>query len=256
MSRNPGLHRGFAVGVLLGLLAPLQAANAAAAEEVWRNARIYQGTALAAPATALAIADGRIRWVGTEAGAGEYIGPGTVVRDLGGRFVMPGLVDAHMHPLSAGRDMLACNLQYAELTVAGLQERVRGCLADPAHGSGEDWLEVVGWFQEGMLPAGTRTSRADLDALDPRRPVIVRSSFGHTVLANTRALAIAGIDARTPEPPDGRIWRDERGEPTGLLEDSAFAVFSTLVPAATPAEDEAAARAALAAMAAKGITAF
>lgn len=245
-----------ATGLLLALSVALHAAAPAPASHIWHNARIHTGAPAPSEAGAIAVRDGRILAVGDAPEILALAGPDTVVEDLGGRFVMPGLVDAHMHPLAAGRDLLACNLQYAELTVEGLQAGVRACLADPAHGSGDDWLEVVGWFQEGMVPAGTRTSKADIDPLDPRRPIIVRSSFGHTVLANSRALARGGIDARTPEPADGKIWRDARGEPTGLLEDGAFAVFSRLVPAPTPAEDEQAARESLRAMAAKGITAF
>ena len=238
-------------------LASVTAAETARpADTLWRNARIWTGTEEPRTATALAITDGRISWIGEESALPAIVGEETTVEDLGARFVMPGLVDAHMHPLAAGRDLLACSLEYAALTVQEMQQRIRACLADPTHGSGDDWLEVVGWFQEAMLPAGTRTRKADLDSLDARRPIIVRSTFGHTVLANSRALALAGIDAKTPEPADGKIWRDAEGLPTGLLEDSAFAVFSRLVPAPTPEQDTDAARRALAAMAAQGVTAF
>ena len=107
-----------------------------------------------------------------------------------------------------------------------------------------------------MLPAGVATSRATLDALATSRPVIVRSSFGHTVLANSRALALARITRDTPDPLGGKIAHDAAGEPTGILEDAAFEVFDTLVPKPTPAQDVAAARAALAALARQGVTTF
>ncbi len=107
-----------------------------------------------------------------------------------------------------------------------------------------------------MRPAGVTTSRATLDALKTKRPIIVRSSFGHTVLANTRALQLANITADTKDPLGGKIWRDASGEPTGLLEDAAFNVFETLIPQPTAADNVAAAEAALKAMRAQGITTF
>ena len=83
-----------------------------------------------------------------------------------------------------------------------------------------------------------------LDALKTSRPIIVRSSFGHTVLANSRALALAKITKDTSDPLGGKIWRDADGNPTGLLEDAAFAAYSKLIPQATPEENVAAAKAA------------
>jgi predicted amidohydrolase YtcJ len=108
-----------------------------------------------------------------------------------------------------------------------------------------------------MRPAGVKTSRATLDVLKTTRPIIVRSSFGHTVLANTRALGLAKITASTPDPIGGKIWRDAAGEPTGVLEDAAFyAVFSKLLPKPTAAEHRAGAMAALKAMNRQGVTSF
>ena len=133
---------------------------------------------------------------------------------------MPGLIDGHMHPLEAGLQLLKCSLNYESLTVAELQQRIQTCLDQAASKDPNAWLEVVNWFQESMRPAGVKTSRATLDALKTTRPIIVRSSFGHTVLANTRALELAKITASTPDPIGGKIWRDAAGEPTGLLEDA------------------------------------
>jgi predicted amidohydrolase YtcJ len=176
--------------------------------------------------------------------------------DLEGRFLMPGLIDGHMHPLEAGAALLKCNLNYESLTVAELERRVQACLDQTKSREPDGWLEVVNWFQESMLPAGVKTSRATLDALDSRRPIIVRSSFGHTVLANSRALALAKITAGTPDPLGGKIWHDAAGEPTGLLEDAAFDVFESLVPKPTAEQDAEAAVAALEAMNHQGVTSF
>jgi hypothetical protein len=169
---------------------------------------------------------------------------------------MPGLVDGHMHPLEAGMQLLKCNLNYESLTVPELQQHVQSCLDHANTQDSNAWLEVVNWFQESMRPAGVKTSRATLDVLKTTRPIILRSSFGHTVLANTRALSLAKITAATPDPVGGKIWRDAPGEPTGLLEDSAYVVFSTLLPKPTPAEYAAGAAAALKAMNQQGVTSF
>ena len=169
---------------------------------------------------------------------------------------MPGLVDGHMHPLEAGNELLKCSLNYEPLTVAEVQQRVQACLDKTKSQEPNGWLEVVSWFQEGMRPAGVKTSRATLDGLKTSRPVIVRSSFGHTVLANSRALALAKITAKTPDPLGGKIWHDAKGEPTGLLEDAAYAVYSDLLPKPTAQENLTAAKAALVAIRQQGVTTF
>jgi predicted amidohydrolase YtcJ len=123
---------------------------------------------------------------------------------------MPGVVDGHMHPLEAGLKLQKCSLNYEPITVAELRQRVQACLDKTKSQEPGGWLEVVSWFQEGMLPAGVKTSRATLDVLRTSRPIIVRSSFGHTVLANSRALTLGNITKATPDPPGGKIWRDAR----------------------------------------------
>ncbi len=244
--------------MLLIMAAPVLAAEQVVdpADRVYLNGVIFTADARNSSATALAIRDGRILYVGTEAGLARYIGPATVKVDLQRRFLMPGLVDGHMHPLEAGATLLKCNLNYASLTVAELQRGIQACVEQTRAAAPDGWLEVVGWFQESMLPAGVKTSRATLDALHTKRPIIVRSSFGHTVLANSRALTLAGITAATPDPVGGKIWRDAAGEPTGLLEDAAHHGFDSLLPQPTAAENVEAAAKALDAMQRQGVTSF
>ena len=246
-------------GIFLLLIAssPVFAAPAdGPADRVYRNGVLFTADAGRPSAEALAIRDGRIVFVGSNADVAPFAGASTVSVDLHGRFLMPGLIDGHMHPLEAGAQLMKCGLNYESLTVAELQQRVQGCLDRTASKEPDAWLEVVSWFQESMRPAGVKTTRAALDVLKTKRPVIIRSSFGHTVLANTRALQLAKITASTPDPVGGKIWRDASGQPTGLLEDAAFEVFGSLVPKPTAEEDVAAAKAALKAMNVQGVTSF
>jgi hypothetical protein len=226
------------------------------ADRVYRNGVIFTADAGNSLAQALAIRDGRIIYVGRDQALAPYVGSATVSVDLKGRFLMPGIVDGHMHPLEAGTTLLKCSLNYESLTVAEVQQRVQACLDQTQSKEPDAWLEVVAWFQESMLPPGVKTSRATLDALKTKRPIIVSSSFGHTVLVNSRALALAKITRATPDPIGGKIWRDAAGEPVGLLEDAAFDVFESLLPRTTPAQDVQSAVAALNAMRQQGITSF
>ena len=236
-----------------GLLPP---STPGPADRVYRDGVIFTADAKNTTAEALAIRDGRIVYVGTNQGVASFVGPSTASVDLKGRFLMPGLVDGHMHPLEAGLQLLKCSLNYESLTVVEMQQRIQACLDRAPVSDANAWLEVVSWFQESMRPAGVKTTRATLDALKTTRPILAVSSFGHTALANSRALALAKITAGTPDPIGGKIWRDEHGEPTGLLEDAGYSVFSDLLPKPTEAEYLAAAAAALKAMSRQGVTSF
>ena len=238
------------------LFAATASSSAGPADRVYRNGVIFTADARNSTAQALAIRDGRIVYVGSNQGLAPFVGAATVSVDLNGRFLMPGLVDGHMHPLEAGTQLLKCSLKYESLTVVELQQRVQACLDHDASKDPDAWLEVVSWFQESMRPAGVKTSRATLDALKTTRPIIVRSSFGHTVLANTRALALARITASTPDPIGGKIWHDAGGEPSGLLEDAAYEVFSSLLPKPSAEQNVAGAMAALEAIKRQGVTTF
>jgi predicted amidohydrolase YtcJ len=96
------------------LAAPALAAEQASgpAERVYLNGVVFTADARSSTASALAIRDGRILYVGSDAALARYIGPATVKVDLQGRFLMPGLIDGHMHPVEAGGTLLKCNLHY------------------------------------------------------------------------------------------------------------------------------------------------
>lgn len=226
------------------------------ADHVYRNAVVFTADSGNSMASAVAVREGRIVYVGSDQGVSAFVGPRTAIEDLKGHFMMPGLVDGHMHPLEGGSSLLKCNLNYESLTIARFQQRIQACL-DRSRNEGPDaWLEVVSWFQESMRPAGVRTSHATLDSLHTTRPILVRSSFGHTALVNARGIALGHISASTPDPVGGKIWHEANGEPTGLFEDAAYAVFDALLPKATAEQQAQAALAALKAMNQQGVTSF
>ncbi|WP_426112866.1 amidohydrolase [Massilia sp. PWRC2] len=238
------------------------AVAAPVAELVYRNGSVVTVDAADRVVQALAVRGGRIVYVGDDAGAARLTGKRTRVIDLHGRMLMPGLIDGHMHPQSGGSRLLSCSLDYLSLTVAQLQARIQQCL-DRDQAKQVDRkrpLLVVNWFQQGMLPDGVATSRATLDALTSSRAVIVRSSFGHSVLLNSAAIALAGIDSATPDPAGGKIVREidgeHAGQASGLLEDAAQDLVMNQLPPLTVAQNLAASKLALAAMREQGITSF
>ncbi len=231
-------------------------AAAPAADMVYRNGYVYTVDAKDSVQQALAVRDGRIVYVGDNAGASKLAGKATRVIDLRGRMLMPGLVDAHMHPQSGGSRLLNCSLDYEALTVPQLQARIQACLDKDPRQDKDRWLLVVNWFQQGMQPAGVATTAAMLDALKTNRPVVVRSSFGHSVQLNSKGIALAGIKRDTPDPAGGKIVRDAGGAATGLLEDAAQDLTMNLLPPLTEGENLAASTKALGAMREQGITSF
>ena len=237
--------------------ADAQAADLAsqAADAVYRGGYVYTVDASDSVQQAIAVRDGRIIYVGSNAGVRPFVGKRTAVHELHGRMLMPGLVDGHMHPLAGGATLMSCNLNYERLTVAQMQSKIQACLDKSSGDEPEAWLRVDNWFQEAMR-GGTETTRATLDVLHTRRPIMVLSSFGHTALANTRALELAHITAATADPLGGLIARDASGNPTGILQDAAFQIVEGAIPKPTAEQDVLAAEAALDALRAQGVTSF
>ncbi len=226
------------------------------ADSVYRDGYVYTVDAAGTAAQAIGIARGRIVYVGNDEGVKSFIDKNTRVVDLQGHMVMPGLIDGHMHPVIAGIDLLKCNLNYESLAVADFQRRIQACL-DQRHSDAPDaWLEVVNWFRYGMSPKGVAVTRTTLDALRTQRPILVRDSFGHSSLANSRALVLAKVTPESKDPAGGRIDRDAAGAPTGILEDAAQEAVGALLPKPTPKDYVAGARAALDALRRQGITTF
>tara|TARA_R110002110_G_scaffold107498_1_gene268963 strand:+ start:17406 stop:19157 length:1752 start_codon:yes stop_codon:yes gene_type:complete len=227
-----------------------QASPAPVADLVIRNARIYTQNPQQPEAASVAILDGAIVAVGDDAATAVFVGDRTRVIDAGQGMLLPGLHDAHVHPLSSGAALLGCSLSDA-MTEAAILEGLQDCAAD----SDEGWLVGLD-FNLGLFPNGN-PHKASLDALFPERPVYLAAADGHSAWVNSRALELAGITADTPNPPQGVIERDPAtGEATGTLRETAQALVSDLLPETTPEDDVAALRAALQFMHSLGITSF
>lgn len=160
----------------------------------------------------------------------DLTGPDTEVIDLAGRLLTPGFVDAHVHPVWGGLDLMRCNLA-EEVTAQAYLERI-GEYAR-AHRDAE-WILGGGWAMA-AFPGGTPTAAA-LDGAVADRPAFLANRDGHGAWVNSAALRLAGIDRDTPDPSDGRIERDERGEPTGTLHEGAMTLVNRLIPQTSETE--------------------
>ena len=188
------------------------------------NGRVYTMDAARRWAGAVAVSEGRIVAVGTDADVRELIGPGTDVVDLGGRMLVPGFQDAHIHAAASGLEMLRCNLSEA-YSVPEYERIVREYAA--AHPD-DAWIIGGGWSMD-VFPSGN-PPKEPLDRVVPDRPVRLWSRDGHSVWANSRALEIAGVTRDTPDPVDGWIVREEDGEPAGTLHEGAVELVEKYVP--------------------------
>ena len=197
--------------------------------------------------TAVAIAGGRVLVVGTDAEIEPLIGPGTTRIDLRGRRVVPGFMDAHTHFVSGGFSLAGVQLRDA----ATRQEFARRVGAFAAAHVGE-WVLDGTWDHE--LWGGELPHRAWIDSLTGDTPVFVSRLDGHMALANSRALALAGVTDRTPDPPGGAIVRDADGRATGVLKDAAMSLVFSVIPPPTPAQYDRALEAAARHAVARGVT--
>jgi predicted amidohydrolase YtcJ len=199
-----------------------------AADLIFVNGPVFTADPARPWARTVAVAGGRI--VAIDAQPADRRGPATEVVDLAGRLLTPGFIDAHVHPAQAGLERLRCDLSEVH-TRAGYLATVRKYAeANPD----EPWIVGGGWAMD-QFPGG-QPDRRDLDAVVPDRPVFLPNRDHHAAWVNSRALARAGIDAGTPDPPDGRIERDPAGRPTGMLQEGAAGLVARLIPALTDAQ--------------------
>ncbi|MET7785822.1 amidohydrolase [Streptomyces sp. 900116325] len=180
-------------------------------------------------ATTVAVTGDRITAVGHDE-VRELIGPRTEVVDLSGRLLVPGFQDAHIHPVTAGLELAQCNLTESR-TAADTLAAVRAYADSQPN---QEWITGGGWSMEAF--DGGSPTRDRLDTVVPDRPVFLVNRDHHGAWVNTRALTLAGITRDTPDPADGRIERDDRGEPTGLLQEGAMDLVARHTPRSTPAD--------------------
>ncbi len=203
-------------------------------EILLRNARIFTAADDGEFASAIALTDGEITWVGDDAVAGDHTGPDTAVFDLGGRLVLPGLHDVHQHTLEARLEVIDCLLDPEVTNAEDHRRAMRRCEAHPDTG----W--VLGWgHRVGSLVDAERAPRLILDEVFPSTPAAFGEESSHSTWVNSAALAALGIDRDTVAPPGGIIVRDDDGEPNGILVDAAGELPWNLALARSEALDEA-----------------
>jgi predicted amidohydrolase YtcJ len=220
--------------VRAGVVVAAIAANAAAqgpADLIVTNARIYTVDDARPVVGALAVRDGRVAFAGDARGAMALRGPQTRVVDLGGRTVIPGMVDAHGHVEGLGEALATVDLVGStslDEVVARVVARGRGTPAG-------QWIVGRGWDQNRW--GDTRfPTHEKLTAAFPDNPVILTRIDGHAIFVNRKAMELAGVNASTKDPEGGHIERDAAGNPTGVFVDNAMGLVRRVVPA--PSHDE------------------
>ncbi|HXL21206.1 MAG TPA: amidohydrolase [Candidatus Dormibacteraeota bacterium] len=209
------------------------------AETVVLHGKVYTVNSKQPWAEAVAIRSGKIVAVGGDAEILKLRGDGTKVIDAGGRLLLPGFVDCHIHFLDGSLSLGRVNLEGAK-DAADIQQRLREYAAKHP---GNDWILGRGW-NYAMFGAEALPHKKYLDELFPDRPVFLEGYDGHTYWANSKALALAGITKSTADPENGAIVRDAAtGEATGALKESAQSLVAKVIPKPTRAEKLAALRA-------------
>jgi len=207
-----------------------------AADTIIVNARIYTVNAGQPWAESVAVREGRILIVGSTKDVARHKASGTKVIDAGGRLVLPGIADSHVHFVSGSASLAKVDLAGTK-TVEEIQGRIRTFAQEHSQAS---WVQGRGWMYAAF--PGNMPHKKFLDEVVPDRPAVMRCADGHTSWVNSRALALAGIDRDTKDPENGTIVRGEKGEPTGALLEAAGSLVSKLVPEPTPEETLAALR--------------
>lgn len=241
-------RRSLVIGVVSCAWPVLALSAPPAADTVFSGGAIY--TATAQPAEAVAVHDGEIVYVGDVAGVRAYIGPQTQQVDIGEGLLAPGFIDAHLHPVGVG---LALTI-HCDLSGISERERILTRIADCARSrADEPWLIGHGWALGAFTKS--RPSAAELDAVLPEgMAAYLTAEDGHNAWASTRAFAIAGIDADTPDPEGGHIERLADGTPQGTLRERAMGLMAPYLPPVSATQEVAALQAALARFNSYGIT--
>ena len=192
------------------------------ADLVLRNGNVVTLDEAQPRATAVAMTDDRISWVGNESGIESWIGPNTEVLDLEGRLAVPGLIEGHAHFMNLGRALLGVTLMDTrswDEIVARVEQAARE--APPG-----TWIVGRGWHQSKWdTPVETSVRgfpvHDALSAVSPDNPVLLDHASGHAILANAQAMEAAGVGPDTPSPEGGEILRLPNGRPSGVFVENA-----------------------------------
>ena len=213
-------------------LALLLSTAAAPADLIIRDAHIVTVDPKFSIAQAAAIRDGKFVAVGSDAEVMKAEGPNTRVVDLHGKTVLPGFNDTHVH-LTAGEDL---PLQVDLTHIHSIKQIQAAIAARAGQVKPGEWITGTRGWWEYQLAEGRLPTRADLDSAAPNNPVAIPGP--HYVIVNSRALALAHVTRDTPDPQGGQIYKDAKGEPTGLLMDNAGRFVRAFMPHPTEAQKE------------------
>jgi predicted amidohydrolase YtcJ len=224
-------HGHFLLTAAVVVIAGVFSAAEQPADVIVTHARIYTVNAKQTWAEALAVRGEKIVAVGTEQDIAPYRGTSTKVMDAGGRLVLPGFTDCHVHFVDGSIGLTQVDLNDAD-SVAEIQKRVKEYAETHPK---TPWITGMGWTYP-TFGAAALPNKKILDDIVPDRPVFLVAFDGHSSWANSKALAMAKIDRNTPDPANGKIVRDANGDPTGALKESAGDLVSKLMPKPTRTE--------------------
>jgi predicted amidohydrolase YtcJ len=208
-------------------------------------------------AEAVAVKGGKIIGVGSNTDIKKLTGENTSVMDLNGATVLPGINDAHCHLNGFGLERPPMQLELGYPTIKSIADMKRAAAARIAEFGPGKWVSGWGWdrgfLEETKGDPDHWPTRYDLDPISPDNPIAFTEFSGHVLLANSKALEIAGINKNSPQPQQGFIQKDANGEPTGILFEMTFPVRA-LIPPPTEAERKAGILNAMAELNSLGIT--
>jgi len=196
-----------------------------AADVILTNAKVWTVDPERPTAEAVAIIGDRIVAVGPAAEIDQWRGSATRIIDGGGRLLLPGFNDSHVHFASGGQQ-----LDSVDLRDSASQKEFRDRISARASKFPSEWLTGGDWDDQRWTPAKL-PSKELIDSVTPKTPVFVNRYDGHMALANSVALKLAGVTKSTKAPPGGEIVRDANGEPTGILKDAAMDLVYSKIPA-------------------------
>ncbi|NUN68265.1 MAG: amidohydrolase [Bacteroidetes bacterium] len=219
------------------------------ADIIYTNGKFWTVDPARPEAEAVAVIGGRIAAVGSSREIAAWKGKRTSVIDLKKRRVLPGFIDNHTHFMTGG-----FQLQSVDLRTAGDEAAFARIIGERARQRPGRWITGGDWDHD-LWKSGRLPTKEMIDSLTGATPVLVNRYDGHMALANSAALALAGITRTTPDPAGGTIVRDPvTGEPTGLLKDEAMSPVYAVIPPPSDEEMLGAARLALAEARKFGIT--